>query len=120
METENVNKKTTEKVEFDVKKLSAKHKFSKLLLSHAQFLSGHDGDDFVTETLTAMLEGYILSHTADNRVLRFECKKPRFLDWLLGRREIATFKLEVNDLLLNPPKLKNTKRVYMINNEKLN
>lgn len=60
---------------------------------------------------TIRLKAYIWAHTAD--VLEVQLDKPKFLDWLLGRRKTA--KIEVKDMLIIPPVLQDeTVRLYKI------
>ncbi len=103
-------------VTFNKNKFVISKKVSAVLLPDILLNFGRDDDDILKDLFTVQLEAFVLSHTSETRTLEYLCPKPSFLDWLLGRKEIAKFRLDVNDLLLNPPKIENTLRTYRTQN----
>lgn len=101
------------KVEFDLEKIQAFEKISNELVADKTFEVGHADDDFINNLLTAKVSAYIYANTVDERDLVYLCERPKFTDWLFRRRKRAIFRLKVEDLLINPPKCKNTKRIYI-------
>ncbi len=102
-----------EEIEFTREKISAHMKTAKHLFSDINVMAGSEGDDVIHDLWTTKIEGYVLSNMAEKRTLTYWCPKPTFKEWLFGRSKKVEFDLEVKDLLLNPPKLKNTERIYI-------
>jgi len=103
------------KIEFTKEKLSTDYQVSKDLInaiSEVTFESGQTELDSILNLMTLRLDAYYLAHLSEKIPLQFECKRPTFLDWLLRRRQIAKFELHVKDLLLKPPALPDTQRIY--------
>lgn len=100
-------------IEFIKEKVSVETKISSDLITELNFYSQREYDDFVYNTMTVKLVGYIHSNLAEERDLVYHCKRPSFFDWLFRRRKSVTFNLKVKDLLINPPKTANTKRIYI-------
>ena len=71
-----------------------------------------DGEDFLKETMTLNLYGYIHSMAVEKKEIEYYCPKPTFMDWLLGRKRRVKFTLNVKDVLTNQPVLKDSVRVY--------
>ncbi len=106
------------KTEFNKQRVASTCKISNEVLRDEKLRSGTDGDDFIQDQLTFKLEAQFLSHMAERRVIMFACDKPKFLDWLLGRHQIAKFEFKICDVLINPPKLKKgTHRIVIITEE---
>lgn len=73
-----------------------------------------DVDEFIVDELTYRLTSFVYSNTIDERTLTYYCPKPTFLDWLFGRTKKVEFEFKAKDLLLNPPQIKETIRIYEI------
>ena len=105
-----------QEIKFDREKVAVMQKISKEVLSNLKLEFSQGEDDFVneaTEAMTMRLTGFIYSNLAEERDLNYYFDRPTFLDWLLRRRRKATFKLRVEDLLLNPPTTNKTIRIYV-------
>ena len=106
------------RIEFTKEKMAAIEKISKELLTESVVDIGQSSEDFLADTLSFRLSASIYSNMSEERDLVYEFKRPTFLDWLLRRKRIATFKLKVKDLLLIPPAMpKMTERIYLIDSE---
>ena len=103
-----------QKIEFKKEKVAVMQKISNEVLNDLKFKDYHDADDFVNDTMTRHLTGFIYSNLADERNLDYYFDRPTFLDWLLRRKRKATFNLKVKDLLLNAPKTDNSMRIYVV------
>ena len=102
------------RIEFNKEKIAAYSKVCGKLLTNASLQSGLDGTDIVNDLFTIKLEGWILSNMAEKRTLIYYCDRPTFFDWLFRRIRTVKWKIEVKDLLLNPPELKDgTTRIYI-------
>jgi len=103
-------------IAFDVEKISTMHKVTKELISEVDVSVGQASDDFFTDMLTVRMDAYILSNLSETRTLTHYTPRPKFLDWLLRRSKKLEWQLDVKDIMLNPPKLKDkTSRIYMVN-----
>jgi len=103
-------------ITFDVEKLSSMSKVSKDMISEINISTGQASDDFFTDMLTVRMDAYILSNLSETRTLTHYTPRPKFLDWLLRRSKKLEWQLDVKDIMLNPPKLKDkTSRIYMVN-----
>jgi hypothetical protein len=98
-------------VEFQREKIQAMKKISKSVFSD-YILEYQEG--FVEEMLTVKMAGFVYENMADERELVYCCPKPSFLDWLLRRKRKVVFNLKTKDLLIDPPKLENTARIYVV------
>ena len=102
------------KVEFTKEKICAYNKVSREYFESIAIEAGIDGDDFIKNLISLRLNGYILSNTADRRILTYYCPRSTFFDWLLRRKRVVKWELVVKDILLNPPKMpKGTIRLYV-------
>jgi hypothetical protein len=103
---------------FERKKLRA---YEKISLGKIEALSEFSIDavdeDVLNDLLTVQITAYIYENTAEERELTYYCEPPTFLDWLFRRKKKAIFKLVVKDLLLDPPKVKDTERIYVVTQE---
>jgi len=106
-------------LEFIREKLHTYMKLSNLYFSELVLNIDKVEDDYLLDTLTIELAGYIYTHSAEKRILTYYCPRPKFLDWLLRRAKKVEWELDVKDLLLNPPQGKDpTKRIYLIERHK--
>ena len=101
---------------FEKEKMAAYMKISEQVFTDIKLQVGQEGMDYYQNLLTCELTGYIYSNLAEERELKYFAPRPTFLDWLLKRRKVVKFNLKVKDLLLNPPKLENTQRIYIVEN----
>jgi len=105
----------TEKVEFTLEEISKIEKISRSVVSGSYVQPGYESDDFMKNLVTFQIGVYFYTNMAETRNLTFYCPRPTFLDWLFRRTKRVIFKLEVKDLLLNPPKMPDrTKRIYIV------
>jgi len=88
-------------MEYKKEKLAVSMKISNDLFHDEKIISGYDSDDFARNLLTKQLHAYVYSKTLEDRDITFRFEKPKFMDWLLGRRGKSTLNLKVKDLLLN-------------------
>lgn len=103
------------KVVFTKKPFKTSLKISEELLFNVTKTEGLDGDDFVNGLITQQINGWLWEHTSEVRTLEYFCPAPSFTDWLFRKKKGVRFKLEVKDLLLNPPALKDkTLRTYEV------
>lgn len=103
------------KVAFTKKQLKQIVKVSRNVLFDPELNIGTEGRDFVNNELTYCLNSWFLEHLSETRTLTYLCERPKFTDWLFRKRKKVEFKLDVKDLLLNPPVLKDkTIRTYEI------
>lgn len=103
-----------QEIKFEKEKVAVMQKISNEALNDLKLEVSQVADDFVNETMTMRLTGFIYSNLADERNLDYYFDRPTFLDWLLRRKRKATFNLKVKDLLLNPPKTDNSLRIYVV------
>ncbi len=102
-------------VDFQGELISSFRRMPQRIFADIQVRHGLQADDFLKKEMTTQIVGYIYTNLADERDLTFYCERPSFLDWLLRRRKVATFKFKAKDLLLNPPKITQpTIRIYTI------
>ena len=101
-------------IKFEKEKVTVMKKISNEVLNDLKLEVSKVSDDFVNETITMLLTGFIYSDLADERNLDYYFDRPTFLDWLLRRKRKATFNLKVKDLLLNDPKTDNSMRIYVV------
>jgi len=103
-----------EQIEFKKERISSFCKVSKEFISELNISAGTDYEDMIYDTLTVKLDAFIYSALQEERVLTYYCPRPTFLDWLLRRKRKVEWTLKVKDLMLNPPKNKNsTMRIYL-------
>lgn len=103
-----------QEIKFEREKVAVMQKISNEVLNDLKLEISQVADDFVNETMTMRLTGFIYSNLADERILDYYFDRPTFLDWLLRRKRKATFNLKVKDLLLNAPKTENSMRIYVV------
>lgn len=103
-----------EKINFEKEKVAVMQKISNEVLNDLKLDIAQVDDDFINETMTMRLTGFIYSNLSDERDLEYYFDRPTFLDWLFKRKRKAVFNLIVKDLLLNTPKTDNTMRVYVV------
>lgn len=108
----------SQEVIFEKEKIAVMQKISTELFNDLELDVSKVSDDFVNETMTMKLTGFIYSNLADERNLDYYFDRPTFFDWILRRKRKATFNLKVKDLLLNAPKMDNSMRIYIVDNEK--
>ena len=101
-------------IEFEKEKIATMQKISNEIFTDLELQVSQIDNDIIYNTMTMRLSGFIYSNLADERSLDYYFDKPTFLDWILRRKRKATFNLKVKDLLLNPPKTKNSIRMYVI------
>jgi len=106
-------------IAFDVKKLGFFRKVSKKLIMGGEMAVDLDFDDFVKNTLTVKLEAWFLEHQTEKRVIDYYFPRPKFSEWFWGKikgtQRKVQIQVDVNDLLLDPPPLKDgTMRFYVI------
>ena len=100
------------KHDFTKEKIAVTHKISNVFFD-TELKFGIDQGDVFTDTMTAKLKSYIYTNMAEERDLVYYTPKPTFMDWLFRRTKRVVFKLEVKDILLNPPSKKDTLRIYL-------
>ena len=100
-------------IDFTKEKLYTHAYISKTMLADLNFQTSQQSDDFINDQLTIKLTGYIYTNLSDERELEYFFDKPTFFDWLFGRKRKAKFNLKVKDILLNPPQMKGTVRMYV-------
>jgi hypothetical protein len=103
-----------ERVEFTKERMSVFNKVSAEVISEIDLVVGRVDDDLIRDMFTMKMDAWFLANTADERTLTYYCDRPRFFDWLFRRNRTVEFKLEVKDLLLNPPRLSKTTRTYIV------
>lgn len=104
----------SQEIIFEKEKIAVMQKISTELFNDLELEVSKVSDDFVNETMTMKLTGFIYSNLADERNLDYYFDRPTFLDWILRRKRKATFNLKVKDLLLNAPKMDNSMRIYIV------
>ena len=99
---------------FDMEKARSYLKASKEIITDIQMNQNQTAEDHLYNLLTVSLEAHFFSHMAEERELTYYCPRPKFFDWLFRRERVVKFKLDVKDLLLNPPKYPvGTTRIYI-------
>lgn len=61
--------------------------------------TGMEADDFMYETLTAMLHGYIYTMAKEEGEITVHIERPTFLDWLLRRTKQKKVKYVIRELV---------------------
>jgi hypothetical protein len=101
-------------INFEREKVATYARISKEMLTDLKMKVEQSDDDFIYDLLHAQLVGYIYSNMSEERDLVYWCKRPTFFEWLFRKSKKVVFKLQVKDILLNPPKDKNTARIYQV------
>ena len=78
--------------------------YEKISLCETELIIDQIDDDFINKLATVILKGYVYENTKEIRNLSYTFKRPTFLDWILRRKRNVTVKVEVKDLLNDPPK----------------
>lgn len=102
-------------ITFSREKISTHCKVSRDIITEASIRIGNEGIDFIEETLTAQLEAFVWSRLSEKRTITNVFKRPSFLEWLFRKKREVKIEIDVKDLLLNPPVIESTKRIYEVN-----
>lgn len=107
--------KDEEKVAFDKVKMSYSRKISRQMITNSKITEGYSNDDFMRDMLSRRIESYFYANSQIKRELKYYTEKPTFLDWLFGKRKTVYFELDIQDILLSPPEIKEGAcRIYVI------
>lgn len=66
-----------------------------------EIITGTDGDDYMRDTLTAMLYGTILTASKESAEIDVYVRPPSFLDWLLRRKKTIKVPYTIGQLMKN-------------------
>ena len=94
-----------EQIRLTKQKIAAYTKFSNLLLDDIKINICQDGDDFLTNSLTAMIDTFILSTVNEEKTVTVHSEPPTFFDWLFRRKRKIEFNFKATEVLKDPPKL---------------
>lgn len=103
-----------ESINFEREKVRVMKRISKEMITDVKLSLHQTNDDFIYDTLHAELSAFIYSSLTEERELVYWSERPKFFDWLFRRKKIVVFHLQVKDIMLNPPKIKNTARIYNV------
>lgn len=96
----------TERITLTPKRLAVMQTISKDVIADIKFQVSNENElDFITDTMRARLEATVLSSQCQIQRVYHYTEKPSFWDWFHGRSKKITIEIEVNDLMLNPPKI---------------
>lgn len=91
-------------VVFDKTKIASMMRVGNEVLTNIKFNQfKHDGDCFIRNELVIRMEADLYKATIAEKEMTFIFEKPTFLDWLLGRERIKNIKVNIWDVLKNPP-----------------
>lgn len=97
---------------FEKKKFAVFTKFSADILND---IDVKIFEDKITNTITARMEAFFYEKQVAEKEIVYYFDRPTFLDWLLRRRKTKRIKINISDVLNNPPKtLENTIRHYTL------
>ena len=85
------------------------------MFGHIKLLVGEDDTDFLTDTLTAQMEAFIVSRLSESQKVIVYSERPTFLDWLLRRKRSFEIQVDCKEVIKNPPIFQGGTIMYAVN-----
>ena len=92
-------------IKFTKDKLAMNATVSELMMNDLKLITGKNGDDFMRDTFTMQLQGFIMTNLNERKTITVYRERPTFWEWLTRKPRSFTFEFDAKEVLKNPPQL---------------
>lgn len=109
-----------EELKFDRIKWYDQLKVSKEFVQDMRVGIGREHEDYLMDTFTIRFESVTMERLIGTKVVTHVVPKPKFLDWLFGRRKVIHIEVKAKEVLIHPETIGRGRGIVMYDSKVLN